>query len=237
MRLQGQSSARGALDVAASLAMIAAGGAVLWATFGHGISSRPGKADVPIPKESQPLQGGLYQGAAEAPVVLIEYSDFQCPYCGRFARETLPLIEKNYVATGRLAVVFRHLPIESHPRANSAAAVAECARAQGKGWEMHDLMFAHQGQLEEADLFRYATELRLQDAPFRRCIAEGPDAITHDSGAAKKLGVSVTPTFLVGVRSSATSARITHVVMGARPYSEFVVLLDQVQQEATKARD
>lgn len=82
--------------------------------------------------------------AAKAPVELIEYSDFQCPFCRRFFEETYPEIKKQYIDTGKVKFVYRHFPLDFHPAAQKSAEAAECAREQGKFWEMHDAIFREQ---------------------------------------------------------------------------------------------
>ena len=109
-----------------------------------------------IPSSVQSISDAAMKGSADAAVVLIEYADFQCPYCGQFARQILPEIEKRYVSTGKLRVVFRHMPLqEIHPQAVMAAETAECARQQGKFWQVHDALFADQ-RLDEASLVEKA---------------------------------------------------------------------------------
>src|SRR4051794_7424651 len=103
------------------------------------------------------IQGAPARGSADAKVVVIEYSDFQCPYCGKFARETFANVEQKYIAPGRVRYVFRNFPLdESHPKAFKAADAAECANQQGKFWEMHAQLFANQQALDPGDLASHA---------------------------------------------------------------------------------
>ena len=96
-------------------------------------------------------------GRADAPVTLVEFSDFQCPFCGRFFATTLPALKKDYIDTGKLRYVFRDFPLDQlHPNARKAAEAAHCAGEQGKYWEMHDVLFQNQRALAPSQLTEYA---------------------------------------------------------------------------------
>ncbi len=147
-------------------------------------------------------------GDPNAPITIVEYSDFQCPYCAAFQRETRPLIERQYVHTGKVRLVYRDLPLSNiHPGALLAAHAARCAADQGAFWPMHARLFAGQeagewGSGGSADLttfVRYADELRLDRAALRACIESGQHAgqIDADMQAARDYGINSTPVFLV----------------------------------------
>ena len=140
------------------------------------------------------------RGPAEAPVTLVEYGDFQCPYCGRAE----PVVRELLADFGDLRYVWRHLPLSDvHPNAQIAAEAAEAAAAQGRFWEMHDLLLAHQDALRPPDLARYAEELGLDVDRFtdelRRHAWSG--RVAEDVDSADLSTVSGTPTFFVnGIR-------------------------------------
>src|SRR3989454_2777070 len=114
------------------------------------------------------------QGSDTAVLTLVEFSDYQCPFCGRYARETSPQIRRDYIVTGKLKYVFRNFPIESiHPNAFKAAEAAHCAGERGKYWEMHDRLFANQGALASAQLLLHAQALGLDPQPFSQCLDGG----------------------------------------------------------------
>jgi protein-disulfide isomerase len=141
------------------------------------------------------------RGPADAPITLVEYGDYECPYCDTAS----PFLRGLRRRLGdRLRVVFRHFPrTEIHPHAQHAAEAAEAAGAQGQFWEMHDRLFAHQQALEDADLVRYAGELGLDVERFARDLAEHVYAarVREDVSSGLESGVSRTPTFFVnGVR-------------------------------------
>jgi diadenylate cyclase len=137
------------------------------------------------------------RGAATAPVTLVEYGDFECPYCGRMYPVVKELRER---AGDRLRVVFRHFPLDSvHPHARRAAEAAEAAAAQGRFWEMHDLLFENQDDLDDEALRRYAARLGLDMARFEDDLAERRHAprVREDRLDGERTGVEGTPTFFI----------------------------------------
>jgi protein-disulfide isomerase len=136
-------------------------------------------------------------GPADAPVTLVEYGDFECPYC----RMAHPIVKALRRTLGdRLRVVFRHFPLaEVHPHARHAAEAAEAAGAQGKFWEMHEMLFAHQDALEDEDLVEYAATLGLDVDRFARELAGGTyrQRVRDDFRSGMRSGANGTPTFFV----------------------------------------
>ena len=137
------------------------------------------------------------QGPADAPVTLVEYGDYECPYCGA----AYPIVKEAQSRMGdRLRFAFRNFPITtSHPHAERAAEAAEAAASQGKFWEMHDVLYENQRQLEDADLHRYAEEVGLDVAAFDRDLANGAqvERVREDFMSGVRSGVNGTPTFYV----------------------------------------
>jgi len=158
-------------------------------------------------------------GDANAKVTIVEFSDFQCPYCGRFYSESLPQIEENYVKTGKVKIVFRHFPLSFHPYAQKASEATECANEQGKFWEYHNKLFENQGALTITDLKQYATDLGLDATKFNACLDSGKMAseVQKDFNAGQQYGVSGTPAFFVNGVS----------IVGAQPYAAFQQLIEQ----------
>jgi protein-disulfide isomerase len=159
---------------------------------------------------------GPSKGPAAAPVTIVEFSDFQCPACGR-AFPTLKRVLQQY--EGKVRLVFRDFPLDMHPQAPKAAEAARCAGEQGKFWEMHDRLFTNQRALQIPDLKRHATELGLDAASFDSCIDSGKHAASWkaDMDAGRKLGVGATPTFFVNGR----------LLNGAMPFQAFSEVIDQ----------
>ena len=144
-------------------------------------------------------------GPDDAPVTLTEYGDYECPHCGA----AYPVVHEVRRALGsQLRFVFRHFPLsQAHPHAQRAAEAAEAAGAQGKFWEMHDLLFENQDALEDADLRRYAATLELDAERFEKELGAGlyADRVRRDFRSGVRSGVNGTPTFFInGVRHDAS---------------------------------
>ena len=140
------------------------------------------------------------RGPAEAPLTLVEYADFECPFCGRTTGVVRELLER---FGDELRYVFRHLPLtDVHPHAEMAAQAVESAAAQGRFWEMHDLLFQHQHDLEPENLLQYAADLRLDVEQFTRDLGDVRHAqrIRDDVASAEASGARGTPTFFIGTR-------------------------------------
>jgi protein-disulfide isomerase len=137
------------------------------------------------------------QGPADAPVTLVEYGDYECPFCGA----AYPIVKRVQEQMGnRLRFVFRNFPITtSHPHAERAAEAAEAAAAQGRFWEMHDYLYEHQQHLEDTDLHGYAESLDLDVDRFDRELAENAHAarVREDFMSGVHSGVNGTPTFYI----------------------------------------
>src|SRR3954462_12676472 len=162
------------------------------------------------------IQGAPALGSADAKVVVIEYSDFQCPYCGKFARETFGTIEDRYIAPGKVRYVFRNFPLdESHPKAFKAAEAAECANQQGKFWEMHAQLFANQQALDPGDLASHARAVGVEESAFQKCLTGAARAkIRRDFNDGVKAGVGGTPTFLLGIAEKDGKVRVVKTLSG-----------------------
>ncbi|MGO9451420.1 MAG: DsbA family protein [Candidatus Binataceae bacterium] len=137
------------------------------------------------------------RGPAQAPVTLVEYADYQCPYCGM----ANPIVERVQQALGdRLRFVFRNFPLsEVHPHAEHAAEIAEAAGAHDKFWEMHDALYAHQDALEDLHLAEYATLLRVPASEIKRALGQHAyrERVREDFLSGVRSGVNGTPTFFI----------------------------------------
>jgi protein-disulfide isomerase len=159
---------------------------------------------------------GPVQGDAKAPVTIVEFSDFECPFCSR-ARDTIDSVVKAY--PGKVKLVFRQFPLEFHQNARKAAEAALCAHEQNKFWEYHDTLFKSQKDLGVESLKNYAKSLSLDSAKFDACLDSGKHASTvqTDMEAGQKAGVSGTPAFFInGIMLS-----------GAQPVEEFKRIIDE----------
>ncbi len=175
-----------------------------------------------------------FKGAKDARLVIVEFSDYQCPFCARHVRETMPQIERTYVQTGKVKYVFRDFPLEAiHPQAFRAAEAARCAGDQGKFWEMHDRLFAHPNALEEKDLIAHAEALGLDAKRFRQCLERRrfAERVRRDLWEGQRAGVRGTPSFLVGFAESRGKVRVVRVLRGAQPYEAFRETIEELLRE------
>lgn len=173
-----------------------------------------------------------FKGDPDARLILIEFSEYQCPYCARHVRETWPQIQKNYIDTGKVKYFFFDFPLESiHKKALKAAEAGRCAGDQGKFWEMHDLLFAQMNAMETEDLMRHARGLHLNAEEFQQCLETRkfePD-IRKDIADGQRAGVRGTPTFLIGVMEpNATKMKALKRIRGAQPFPAFKEVLDSL---------
>ena len=160
------------------------------------LGSTEGIIDLAVPAD--PARDHV-RGPARAPVTLVEYGDFECPYCGQAEQ----VIRELLAGHGDLRYVWRHLPLtDVHPHAQLAAEAAEAAARQDRFWQLHDLLLDHQGALTTTDLMRYAADLRLDTERFARDLREraGAPKVAADVDSADLSGVSGTPTFFINGR-------------------------------------
>lgn len=210
------------LDRLASLAVIAAASVVVW----NGVfRSAPGAAAAEtfvIPTDTVPIAEAPALGDPRADVVVIEYSDFECPFCQRFAAEIQPVLRDEFVDSGQVQWTFKHLPLESiHPRALEASIAAECADAQGLFWPMHDWLLAHGAAVDLDAVTDPDGPVGASRDPLASCLeAADREEVDRNIAEAKSLGIRSTPTFLVGVRDG-DGVRIVDHVPGARPVEDF----------------
>ncbi len=170
-------------------------------------------------------------GNPDAPITIIEFTDFQCPFCARFHTQTLPLILEEYIEQGKVKLVVRDFPIQSiHPNAVAASVASECANEQGKFKEMHDILFDNQNQWSRQEtgdalsLFsQYATEIQLEQETFDSCLTSGKyiEEIQKDLVDGQNYGISGTPGFFIG------NDQIGYVELkGAQPFDSFKKVID-----------
>ena len=160
------------------------------------------------------------RGPKDALITIIEVSEFQCPYCKK-ASNTMEQVFNTY--PGKIKHVFKHMPLDFHQKAQKAAEASECAREQGKFWEMHDMLFENQKNLEISDLKEYAKDLNLDAKKFNSCLDSGKyvDKIKAQTKEAQDFGVSGTPGFFIN----------DHFLGGAYPIEEFTKIIDGILGE------
>ena len=174
--------------------------------------------NAPLEKQDVKYDGAPILGEEDAPVTMVEFSDFQCPYCARFFEQTFPQLKENYIKTGKVKLAFRHLPLSFHQYAQKTAEASECANEQGKFWEYHDTVFNNQDQLSDTILSTWAGEIGLDVKKFDDCLESGKykEKVQADSNDAGSYGVSGTPSFFVNGK----------LLVGAQPYEAFQQVID-----------
>ena len=172
-------------------------------------------------------------GKSDAPLTMVAFTDYQCPFCGRFEATTFPEIKKNFIDTGKMRLIVRDLPLEGlHPYAMKAAQAAHCAGDQGKFWEMKDLLFKNQNKLDAHSLAGYATkDLGLNGGTFKKCMDDGKHLkeIANEAKYAQSLGITGTPTFIVG-KTSGDSVE-GRLIVGALPYENFAAVINDALEK------
>jgi protein-disulfide isomerase len=168
--------------------------------------------------------------APKAEVVLLEFSDFECVFCAKFANDTFKRLEETYIRPGKIAHVQMHLPNEAtHRGAFLAAEALECARDRGRAAEMGQRLFAQRDKLARPDLLAHAESLGLSSADFDQCLQAGKaEIVRKDMELGKRFGIQGTPTFLIGQRLPSGAIRVVRRINGARDFDVFRTVLDDV---------
>lgn len=177
------------------------------------------------------LDNDPIRGDPNAPITIIEFSDFQCPFCARFHVQTLPLLLEEYIDAGKVNLVYRDFPIQSiHPNALPAAVAAECANEQGKYWEYHDTLFEKQSAWSGLDssgavstFSQYATDVGLEQQQFDSCLGSGKylEEVQGDLSDGRDYDITGTPGFFIG------NDQIGFVkINGAQPFDSFQRIID-----------
>lgn len=164
-------------------------------------------------------------GDKNAKVTIIEFSDFQCPFCKQFFDASITQLKEEYVKAGKVKLAYKHYPLSFHANAQGAAEASECANEQNKFWEYHDLLFTNQKEWENQDVATatttfntYAGNLGLDTAQFSTCLSTNKykEKVDKDTALGTQVGVSGTPsTFVNGT-----------IIVGAQPYASFKALID-----------
>ncbi len=166
-------------------------------------------------------------GKKDAPLTMVEFTDYQCGFCQRFHTATFPEIRKKYIDTGKLRFVSRDLPLDFHSNAFRAAQAARCAGDQGQFWTMRDVLVANSSKLDAPDLEGYAKQLKLDAGAFQSCLDSGKHAaaVKADRAMASSLRIDGTPAFVVGKTTAEGVEGV--VVVGALPLEAFEGKLEE----------
>lgn len=176
-----------------------------------------------------PIRSGeRFMGSAGAPVTIIEYSDFQCPYCAMFRSEIFPKIKAGYIDSGKVRFIHRNLPLSSHSQAMPAAHAVACAGDQGKDWELSHLLFTRTSCLECQGVMELSKALPLDRKQFEQCVSQNTHqaSIDQDIASARQMQFDGTPSFVIG---RTTPEGVEGIALsGALPYEEFAARIDRL---------
>jgi protein-disulfide isomerase len=188
----------------------------------NGKPAPPSAPPPPTYADVELLGPGL--GRTDAPVVLVEFTDYQCPFCKRFHDTVFPDLVKKYVETGKLRIISRNLPLPFHPNAGPAALAALCANDQEKYWPMREKLFASSADLNSTNINNAAKDALLDLAKFKSCIDAKTfePGVKKDSDEAGNAGITGTPSFVMG---KPQNGKLTHglIIVGAQPLTSFEV--------------
>jgi protein-disulfide isomerase len=174
------------------------------------------------------LSGVSMLGSKDAPLTIVEYTDYQCPFCQRFHVTAFGELKKAYIDTGKVRFFSKDMPLDFHPNAMRAAMAARCAGEQGKFWELRDTMGANPNSLDLEHIIGFAADLKMDTVGLRACIdsAKYKERVQNDVLEAMKIGANGTPTFIVG--KSVGEGVDGELVVGAMPFQMFDAKLKEL---------
>jgi len=195
-------------------------------------AARPGEAPTQPQNVKVSIDDDPIKGDKDAPVTIIEFSDYQCPFCKRFYDNTLGQIDEEYIKTGKVRLVFRDYPLGFHPKAMPAAIAANCAGEQGKYWELHDFFFENPDKLDISTVIASTEELGLDKGKFEKCVNEKNEAeVNKDFQAGQQYGVRGTPSFFIG-KTGDGKEMMGIYVRGAQPFNVFKNHIDKLLSDS-----
>ena len=193
-------------------------------------TAKPGQPSKPeAPKEVLvSFDDDYIKGDPKAPVTIVEFSDYQCPYCRKFHNEVLPKIQEEYISKGKVRYIFRDFPLSFHKLAIPAAVAANCAGEQGKYWEMNDFLFANPGKLDPAKIIPEAEGLGLDKAKFEACVNDDSKKaeVDADFNAGRKYGVRGTPSLFIGKTGDGTEMNAIYL-RGLRQFDSLKPIIEK----------
>lgn len=170
-------------------------------------------------------------GSASATIAIVEFADYQCPYCRRFHLTTFSKLRQEYVETGKVRYFYKDFPLSSHAHAFSAAVAAHCAGAQGRYWQMQDLLYSEQARLGREGYVALGTKLGLELPRFESCLTSraAEQAVRRDLMAGRRLGVRATPTFVLG-RVEGGRVVVERIAAGTLPFEVFAQEIELMER-------
>lgn len=217
------------VSMSAFLILLVTGLVVIWIGFQiRGAQGPPVEREVSI--KDAPISGD-----PKAKLTLVEFTDYECQFCGRFFQQVLPQLDKDFIQTGELRHIILELPLTIHTNAQKAAEAVQCAGVQGKYWQMHDKLFQNQKTLEVPHLKQYAKESGLDILPFDECLDSGEQAakVQRDFQEAQRLGVTGTPSFVLGYTTPGETIKGISIE-GAQPIELFKQEINRLLTQAAQ---
>jgi protein-disulfide isomerase len=192
------------------------------------LKTRNEPPEVKVP-DTMNVAGEPFRGQAKASLAIIEYADFECPFCRRFEHDTFPQIRDTYIGTGKVKYFYRDLPLPFHQHSMPAARAAHCAAEQGKLWEMHDSLFSEPAALEPNDIQRRAAQLGINTTKLDTCMASEKfaDVIRKSITDASGMQINGTPTFVIGTLGpDGQVVSVKKTIIGALPFDSFESVIE-----------
>ena len=233
------SKIRTLLDIATNLASLFVCILFAWLMLTKpAASTRPsGTRTPPLPSEPISLAESWIKGSPAATVGIVEFADFQCPFCSVFAKDILPELDRVYISTGKVLLAFRHLPLPIHSSAMQAAVAAECAGKRDRFWDMHNQLFQDPRSLALPSIETHARSLNLNDAEFVACLqSRSHPSVTRDISQAKALGISGTPTFFLGSIVGPGQLKVSRRISGAVPFAQLQQIIEPLLESGAPAK-
>jgi protein-disulfide isomerase len=178
--------------------------------------------------------GGFSVGKENAPLVLVEYTDYQCPFCQRYHNDSFAQIKTNFIDTGKIRYISRDFPLPFHENARRSATAARCAAEQGKFWELRHTMIVNANQLQADKLGGYAQSASMDVPKFQACVDSDKyrAAIDKDIAEGSAAGVNGTPSFVLGRIENGKLQGVRMV--GAMPYAQFEAKIQDMLKQTAK---
>jgi protein-disulfide isomerase len=192
------------------------------------LKTNNGPPPIKVP-ETMSVAGEPFRGESGASLAIIEYADFECPFCRRFEHDTYPQLRAAYIETGKVKYFYRDMPLPFHEHSMPAARAARCAAEQGKLWEMHDSLFNDPASLNTVDIDARAAKLGIDTAKLDTCMTSErfADVIRRSMTEASGMQISGTPTFLIGtIGPDGDLVNVKKTVVGAHPFEAFKAVID-----------
>lgn len=218
-----------AIDVIGTVAVAAAIGFMV--AKGGSTHSNTRASAKPLPKVPITLDGAQVRGDRRAPVAVLEFADFECPFCAAFARDVLPELARSYLDTGRAFLAVRQMPLSIHRMAKPLAQAVVCAGAKDRFWHMNQWLFTRPTTPDMPAVVSQAEALGLDKSEFIGCVTDvAPRVVEADLAHAKALAVDATPTFFVGRVRGDGRLQVTERIVGSEKFAAFEKAIDNADR-------